>query len=210
MSLALGVFSEPGWGLESGVGGWRGEELGRRARGVARKKLRALGSFRPEHRSGRSPSAPRRQRRRGCSPSPTRRPCRAAPRAHSRLVRRGSEKEPPRGASAPAPPARSGLLRARVGFRFPAIVNSFVFVNRRWGHIPGSQLIVPSLPLSLRTGRRGWGSLGLGGGGVQTPKVRKCKHFLFLDRVSTSDSTKLLSWVCRKPQLSPPHILRTP
>lgn len=79
---------------------------------------------------------------------------------------------PLRGSAAPAPPARSGLLRARVGFRFPAIINSFVFVNRRWGHIPGSQLIVPSLPLSLRAGRRGWGwgPPGLEGGGVQTLK----------------------------------------
>lgn len=55
-----------------------------------------------------------------------------------------------------------------------------MFVNRRWGHIPGSRLIVPSLPLSLRAGRQDWGRgpPGLGDGEVQTPGVRKCKHLL--------------------------------
>ena len=142
---------------------------------------------------GRSPSAPRRQRQRGCSPSRARRPRCAAPWAHGRLAQSGSEKEPPSPwLPGPGSTREVWLPRARVGFRFPAIINSFVFVNRRWGHIPGSGLIVPSLPLSLCAGRWGWGwrPPGLGGGGVQIPKVRKRKHFLSLGRVSTSDSKK--------------------
>lgn len=142
---------------------------------------------------GRRPSAPRRQRQRGCSPRRARRPRRAAPWAHGRLARSGSEKEPPSPRlPGPGSTREVGLPRARVGFRFLAIINSFVFVNRRWGHIPGSGLIVPSLPLSLCAGRRGWGwrPPGPGGGGVQIPKVRRRKHFLSLGRVSTSDSKK--------------------
>lgn len=56
------------------------------------------------------------------------------------------------------------LLGTRVEFRSPAVINSSVFVNKRWGHSPRVQLIVPSLPflphfaLGLRAARqRRWG-----------------------------------------------------
>lgn len=173
--------------------GWGGE------RGASRGK-RAWGAGSLQAPSTAEAGAPRRfEDKGGAAGAGAERADPAAPRpgrtaASPREGRRNSLL--PRVSLARAPPARSGLLRARVGFRFPAIINSFVFVNRRWGHIPGSQLIVPSFPLPLRAGRRGWGwgppGLGGGGRGCPDPKVRKCKHFLSLGRVSTSDSNSKL------------------
>lgn len=45
------------------------------------------------------------------------------------------------------------LLGARVEFCSPAVINSSVFVNKRWGHSPRVQLIV--FPPSSLTSRRG-------------------------------------------------------
>lgn len=58
------------------------------------------------------------------------------------------------------------LLGARVEFRSPAVINSSVFVNKRWGHSPRVQLIVPSFPPSLRAGAEGCQAEEVGASGL--------------------------------------------
>lgn len=183
VSWARGVFPEPGWRQESGVGGGRdGEEKGlRRARGVSGGKAECAGSLQARARHQPEPFGASKTKAERLQPRPS---APALPRRAlgAPLLRpRGSETEPPSPRRlGPAPPARSGLLRARVGFRFPAIVNSSVFVNRRWGHIPGSELIVSSLPLSLRTGLRGWGLSRARRWGRPDPQSEKMQAFPLL------------------------------
>ncbi|CAI9174479.1 unnamed protein product, partial [Rangifer tarandus platyrhynchus] len=73
-------FPTPDWGLKSGVSVRKsGEKSAGRRRGKSSAEAGA-----------RSPSAPRRQRRRGCSPSGARRPRRAAPRPGRTAVSPGA------------------------------------------------------------------------------------------------------------------------
>lgn len=185
MSLAPGVFPEPGWRQESKVGGggarWGGEgaeESARRRQGKAEGagSLQARARQQPEPFGASKTKAELRLQPQPSAPARLRRALGARPLRPETIGERASL---PR-CLGPAPPAGSGLLRARVGFRFPAIVNSSVFVNRRWGHIPGCELIVPSLPLALRAGLRGWGVSGARRWGRPDPRSEKTQAFPLL------------------------------
>lgn len=177
-SLELGAFTGPG----SEIDKLRDGGLGGRLRASPLKELGVGGGgersvSRPEQGRGWSPSASPRQRQ----PQPQRSGAlqlRRAPGARLNLPVAQSRKSlGSRGSQAPAA-RKVWLLGARVEFRSPVVINSSVFVNKRWGHIPGARLIVPSLPPSLRAAAGAEGCKR-GGGDVRT-QSDKMQAFPFL------------------------------
>lgn len=176
-----GTGSFPGAGFgDRQTEGWRS---GKSAPGVAAEGAWGAGEggrsvSRPEQGRGWSPSASPRQRQ----PRPQRRGAlqpRRAPGARLTLPTERSRKS----LVSPGSQAPAGRevwpLGARLEFRSPAVRNSSVFVNKRWGHSPGARLIVPSLPPTLGAAAGAEGKPGRGGGSVRT-QSDKMQAFPFL------------------------------
>lgn len=183
-SSGTGSFPGAGFG-DRQTEGWRS---GRPAPGVAAEGAGGRSVSRPQEGRGWSPSASPRQRQRRPQRSRALQPRRAVP-SGARLTLRTARPRKSLGSGGSQVPAAREVWQLGAGaeFRSPAVINSSVFVNKRWGHIPGARLIVPSLPPSLRAAARAEGYQGEEAG-ASGPKVAKCKHFHNSSPTTTSDS----------------------
>lgn len=181
-SSGTGSFPGAGFG-DRQTEGWRS---GRPAPGVAAEGAGGRSVSRPQEGRGWSPSASPRQRQRRPQRSRALQPRRAP---GARLTLRTARPRKSLGSGGSQVPAAREVWQLGAGaeFRSPAVINSSVFVNKRWGHIPGARLIVPSLPPSLRAAARAEGYQGEEAG-ASGPKVAKCKHFHNSSPTTTSDS----------------------